>query len=279
MANRLSPLIKPEDIVLETVSIIDARSGPGSKERYLSGHLNGAQHVDLDADLSHKPENAAEGGRHPLPDVITFARLLGRLGIRPETSVIVYDDKNGANAAARFWWMLRAVGHFDVKVVDGGLDAIIAAGLPMSSEPEKVNEAPPYPATSWDLPTVTIDDVQSAAQDKEWVVIDVRESYRYRGEREPIDLIAGHIPGAINIPYIENLTAEGRFRSPEELRKIYEKEIGSREPDKVIVHCGSGVTACHTILALQQAGFHDTNLYVGSWSEWSRRDLPIAKEV
>ena len=171
--------------------------------------------------------------------------------------------------------MLRSLGHFDVRVVDGGLDAMVAAGIPMSTDKEKAESADPYPANEWILPTVSIDDVKAAAQDADFVVVDVRESYRYRGEREPIDLIAGHIPGAINKPYLDNLGGDGRYRSPEELRMLYNDVL---ELPNVIVHCGSGVTACHTLLALEYAGFRDAKLYVGSWSEWSRRDLPIAKE-
>lgn len=275
MASYISPLVQPEDIVLDKVVVIDARSGPDANQRYKAGHVKGALHADLDADLSQKPENAAIGGRHPLPDIQVFAQFVGSLGIRPESSVIVYDDKSGANAACRFWWMLRSLGHFDVRVVDGGLDAMITAGIPISADVEKVAVADPYPANEWILPTVSIGEVQAAAQDDNAVVVDVRESYRYRGEREPIDLVAGHIPGAINKPYIENLGSDGRYRSPEELKLLYKDVL---EQPNVIVHCGSGVTACHTILALEHAGFRDAKLYVGSWSEWSRRDLPIAKE-
>lgn len=273
MASYISPLVKPEEILLDEVVVIDARSGPDARQRYESGHVKGALHVDLDKDLSQKPENAAEGGRHPLPDIQSFAQLVGGLGIRPESSVIVYDDKSGANAACRFWWMLKALGHLDVKVVDGGLDAMVAAGLPLSTGSENAQAAGPYPADEWRLPTVTIDEVQSVVKDLDTVVIDVREGYRYRGEREPIDLIAGHIPGAINKPYIENLSESGRFRSPEELQQLYK---GVAKKSNIIVHCGSGVTACHTLVALEYAGIRDAKLYVGSWSEWSRRDLPIA---
>jgi thiosulfate/3-mercaptopyruvate sulfurtransferase len=283
MSTSLSPLIRPKDIQFgKGIIIIDARSGPDAFDRFRAGHLEGALHADLDRDLSSKPKDAAQGGRHPLPDVTAFATFVGKLGITPSTHVVVYDDKSGANAAARFWWMLRALGHEKIQVVDGGLDAMIREGMPMVSAKKSVKQepisCPPYPAEGWTLPTVTIDEVQKAASDPDALVIDVREAYRYRGEREPIDQVAGHIPGAINIPYLNNLTVSGNFRSADDLASLYEQVLGRREPSNVIVHCGSGVTACHTLLALEYAGIKNANLYVGSWSEWSRRDLPVAKD-
>lgn len=278
MSNSESPLIKPKDIPLgKDVVVIDARSGPDAYERYTTGHLDGALHADLDRDLSKKPTDPVYGGRHPLPDLKDFAAWLGKAGITPLTHVVVYDDKGGANAAARFWWMLRALGHTNVQVVDGGLDAIIREGLPMTSANNQPKSTLPYPVTSWKLPIADIEEVKSAVKDPDALVIDVREAYRYRGEREPIDLIAGHIPGAVNIPYLNNLTEEGFFRSADELASQYDTALGHREPSDVIVHCGSGVTACHTLLALEQAGIKGANLYVGSWGEWSRRDLPVGR--
>jgi thiosulfate/3-mercaptopyruvate sulfurtransferase len=146
----------------------------------------------------------------------------------------------------------------------------------MTSEVPKAKATSAYPTQSWILPTCSLDDVATAVKSLDDVVIDVREAYRYKGESEPIDLIAGHIPGAINIPYLSNLKTDGTFKSPEEIKKIYDEAIKRRDGSKVTVHCGSGVTACHTLLALEHAGIKGANLYVGSWSEWSRRDLPIA---
>ncbi|WP_276372784.1 sulfurtransferase [Chryseolinea sp. H1M3-3] len=272
----IAPLINTQDIPSKNDTIIiDARSGPDAYSRYLQSHLEGAFHVDLERDLSEKPKDPAYGGRHPLPPIKSFVALLGNLGITPSTRVIAYDDKSGANAAARFWWMLRALGHERVQVVNGGLDALVRAGLPMTEKKPEAKRASPYPANAWNLPTVTIDDVGAAAADPDSLVIDVREAYRYRGEREPIDLVAGHIPGAINIPYLNNLSEDGTFRSDEQLAELYKEALDKRDPKNVIVHCGSGVTACHTLLALEEAGIKGANLYVGSWSEWSRRDLPI----
>lgn len=275
MAASNSPLINPKGIPLLNSIIIDARSGPGAFERYTANHLEGALYADLEGDLSRKPNDPAFGGRHPLPDIKDFTKFLGRLGVSPSSHVVVYDDKSGANAAARLWWMLRAVGHEHVQVVDGGLDAIIREGLPIVSGIHPPRPSEPYPAENWILPTVTLDDVQMAAENKDFLVIDVREAYRYRGESEPIDLVAGHIPGAVNIPYVDNLSKDGSFLPAGELAAQYNAAIAQRSPSKVIVHCGSGVTACHTLLAMEQAGIKGANLYVGSWSEWSRRDLPV----
>ncbi|MBL7859345.1 MAG: sulfurtransferase [Cyclobacteriaceae bacterium] len=282
MQNRLSPLIAAAEVRElqkdSNVTWIDARGGPGAKERYEGGHLPNAIFVDLETELSQKSENPANGGRHPLPDVKQFGVLLGRIGIRPSSHIIIYDDKGGAMAAARFWWMLKAAGHEKVQVVDGGLDALIREGLVLDAGNAKTPASlAPYYIEGWKLPTVTIADVERASANPEYVVIDVRESFRYRGEREPIDLVAGHIPGAVNIPFMENnLQSDGRFQTAEALTSTYRSFIGNRPLENVIVHCGSGVTACHTLLALHQAGLEGARLYVGSWSEWSRSGRPIA---
>lgn len=283
----MTPILSPTDLLKlqqePNFILIDARSGPNAKANYENEHLAGALWVDLENELSEKTGDAAQGGRHPLPPVKKFAYLLGQLGITPESQVVVYDDKNGANAAARFWWMLRAVGHEQVQVLDGGYQAAINAGFPTSSEVDMhkvlTNPTTDYPVESWQLPIADMDEVAEAAQAADAVVIDVRESGRYKGEFEPIDLVAGHIPGAINIPFSENLNADGSFLSPDELQTKYTEALENRGSDKVIVHCGSGVTACHTLLAMAQAGMEMPKLYVGSWSEWSRNERPMAKDV
>jgi thiosulfate/3-mercaptopyruvate sulfurtransferase len=239
--------------------------------------LRGAKFLDLESDLSRKGPDAADGGRHPLPDPAEFGLLLGRIGIIPTTLILIYDDKAGANAAARFWWMMRAVGHESVQVIDGGLDAIRSAGLPMSQGKADPRQAgAQYPACKWGLPIADIKDVDRARSASDAIVIDVREGYRYRAEAEPIDTIAGHIPGAINLPYTDNLRQDGRFHSAEFLNQRYAPLIDGKN---VIVHCGSGVTACHTLLAMAVAGIEDAQLYVGSWSEWSRNQKPVATGV
>lgn len=279
----MQAIITPQQILLLQQSpqliLVDARSGPEAKEKYLAMHLQGAYFVDLEQELSHKKTSAAEGGRHPLPDVHQFAQVLTKLGITPESEVVVYDDKNGANAAARFWWMLNAMGHEKVQVLSGGLQATIAAGYPTSSQEEIPTAVAPYPVKSWQLPMATLDTVEQAAADSNFLVIDVREPERYRGEKEPIDLVAGHIPGAVNVPFSTNLDPNGLFLDAEELKTKYEQILGNRPSAQVIVHCGSGVTACHTLLAMAQAGMEVPQLYVGSWSEWSRNNKTIATDV
>lgn len=276
----MTPVIKPHELLALRTSpelvLVDARTGPNAKEAYGKSHLEGALYIDLEEELSQKGPSPAEGGRHPLPPVEKFAALLGRLGIQSTSHVVVYDDKAGANPAARLWWMLHALGHDQVQVLDGGMEGALAAGYPANDQPVTPTATAPYPAGRWQLPTATADDVEAAAADKEAMVIDVRDAVRYRGEKEPIDKIAGHIPGAVNLPFINNLDAEGRFRDPQELRRYYTDALGSRRPDNVIVHCGSGVTACHTLLAMDYAGLPIPKLYTGSWSEWSNSGRPVA---
>ena len=276
----VSPIIKPEEfLVLKPATelvIVDARSGPDAKDRYGASHIDGALHVDLEHDLADIKTDAANGGRHPLPEPIQFAKVLTQLGITPSTHVVIYDDKNGANAAARFWWMLKSVGHSKVQVLDGGLDAAIKAGVQITSKKETPLIKDPYQASKWLLPLADINEVEKAGQDDDSLVIDVRENDRYNGEREPIDLVAGHIPGAVNIPFATNLNSSGFYLSPAALRDKYSTALNDRKPENVIVHCGSGVTACHTLLAMAYAGMEIPKLYVGSWSEWSRSNRPIA---
>jgi thiosulfate/3-mercaptopyruvate sulfurtransferase len=274
----MSPLIEINDLALSGSSaiVIDARGGQDAYKRYLNGHLKNGLFVDLDQNLAAKVTDAAQGGRHPLPDVNDFAILLGNLGISPESHVIVYDDKSAAMGAARLWWMLRAIGHTHVQVLNGGLQAAKNAGIELSTEPAVPGAVNPYPVKDGYGGTITMDETGQAAQDAGKLVIDVRETPRYLGQTEPIDLIAGHIPGATNLPYILNLDAEGKFVLPEILRKAYDEAIGNVPYEEVIVHCGSGVTACHTLLGMAYAGIEGPKLYVGSWSEWSRNDLPMA---
>lgn len=273
-----SPIISPEQLaaIIDQVKIFDVSSGKEAKANYLKEHIKGAYFIDLNSQLSAIKENAADGGRHPLPSPEKFARTLSNYGLSPESHIIVYDDKNGANAAARFWWMLRAVGHEKVQVLDGGLASAKLSGIPVSSGEEIPDERfMTYQADQWLLPIVNLEQVESVSLDEEHKVIDVREADRYNGLVEPIDLIAGHIPGAINIPYMQNLDQNGRFLEPEQLKEMYERELDGVESKNTIVHCGSGVTACHTLLAMAYAGLEIPKLYVGSWSEWSRNDMPM----
>jgi len=257
-------LSSPADFV-----ILDARPGP---DAYLARHLPGARHADLNTQLSAAADprfDAAHGGRHPLPPLDRWLRQLGDWGIRPGTSVVIYDEQSGANAAARAWWMLRAAGHEDVRVLDGDFRG---AG-PLTTELPAIDSAPPYAADRWQLPTADVARVDALRSDSAWRVLDVRSRPRFRGEEEPIDPVAGHIPGAVNLPFAENLS-EGRFKPPSQLRDQYAALLGDIPPARVVVHCGSGVTACHTLLALESAGLSGASLYTGSWSEWCRNDLP-----
>jgi thiosulfate/3-mercaptopyruvate sulfurtransferase len=179
----------------------------------------------------------------------------------------------------RLWWMLNAIGHTNVQVLNGGLQVAINAAITLSTDDVQPTPAKePYPIPTEYKNTVTIDEAGKAALSDDKVVIDVRENARYLGRTEPIDKIAGHIPGAINLFYADNLDAEAKYRSPRELAELYNNAIGDTKPEDVIVHCGSGVTACHTLLGMAYAGIEGPKLYVGSWSEWSRRDLPIGTE-
>jgi thiosulfate/3-mercaptopyruvate sulfurtransferase len=281
MTQTMTPVVSPDDVkdLLHDPMVrwVDARGGADAYERYRAAHLAQAVFLDLEKELSTKGEDAAFGGRHPLPDPKTFGFILGQYGITPATRVLVYDDKSGANAAARFWWMMKAAGHASVQVIDGGLTAIAEAGLPVSTcEGPPLMAAKAYPVYAWTLPVADIELVDKARTDGAWVVLDVREAYRYRGESEPIDQVAGHIPGAVNIPYLKNLETGGKFRSREALKEVYQGLTDHQNPKKIIVHCGSGVTACHTLLAFEHAGISKAYLYVGSWSEWSRNPKPVA---
>jgi thiosulfate/3-mercaptopyruvate sulfurtransferase len=275
----ISAIIKPEELLLKNtpnIVLVDARAGLTAHDEYAKAHLDGALFVDLNTQLANIKPYPANGGRHPLPDVMKFAEVLTQLGITPNSHVVIYDDKSASNAAARFWWMLKSAGHNKVQVLDGGLDAAIKAGFQLSSKEESPLNTEPYKATKWLLPLADIDEVAKAANDEDFLVIDVRDKVRYDGDKEPIDLIAGHIPGAINIPFTSNLGPNGFYLSRSELRDKYLSVLNGRSIENVIVHCGSGVTACHTILAMAYSGIEFPKLYVGSWSEWSRNERPIA---
>ncbi|WP_158860062.1 sulfurtransferase [Lunatibacter salilacus] len=276
MDQPLTPLIQAEELIgLNPSSYILVDTSFG-KANYEEKHLKGAVYVDLNTQLSDIKSDAADGGRHPLPTPQQFSERLGDLGITPDSHVIVYDNKNGGMSAARFWWMMKAIGHKKIQVINGGLNAAIAAGFQTSNESVNPTPASPYPIEGWKLPLSNIAEVEALSQKESHIVVDVRETDRYLGKVEPIDLIAGHIPGAINIPFSENLETDGQFKSPDELKEKYQKAFGDTSSENIIVHCGSGVTACHTLLALAHAGMEIPKLYVGSWSEWSRNGKTIA---
>ncbi|MCQ9641290.1 sulfurtransferase [Chryseobacterium sp. WG14] len=278
----MSPIISPSELKsfpTGNLIILDARTGKDIAGNYLEKHIKGALFIDLDEDLAEIGEDAAFGGRHPLPSIEKFAETLSNLGISEDSHIVVYDDKNASNAAARAWWMLKSFGFENVQVLNGGMQAAEKEGIEFSSGKEEVKKVPLMKKDHWFLPVSKLEEVENELKNTSATVIDVRDAYRYRGESEPIDLVAGHIPGAINIPFSENLDENGFFLKPEILKEKYNKWLENK-PEHLIIHCGSGVTACHTILALDYAGFKIPNLYVGSWSEWSRREgKEIAKDI
>jgi thiosulfate/3-mercaptopyruvate sulfurtransferase len=279
---KISPVIEVEELLKiyknSDVMIFDASSGKNAKANYEKSHIEGSFFVDLNSQLAEVKNDLSNGGRHPLPPIETFANNLTELGISADKHIIIYDDKNGSNAAARFWWMLKSIGHEKVQVLNGGLDSAIQKQVPMNSNYEIIERSSdPYQIDNWKLPTININELESVVQNPNYLVVDVRDKERFEGKNEPIDLIAGHIPGAINIPFIRNIDPMGLFIKPAELRNMYTNLFGEIKSENIIVHCGSGVTACHTLLALDYAEMEAPKLYVGSWSEWSRNNKTIEK--
>lgn len=242
---------------------------------YAQGHLPGARLLDLDRDLSgpKRPEGPVEGGRHPLPGRDELARRAGLWGIAPEIPVVVYDAQ-GSSYAARAWWLLRWLGHGPVAVLDGGLSAWQAAGGTLEVGVPELEQLPashpPYPAREPGMPTVTAAQLLAQIQgkaDARRIVVDARARERFRGDVEPLDRRAGHIPGARHRFFRDNLDADGRFRPVAELRAAF--DAWGTPPQDQMHQCGSGVTACHNLLAMAAAGLPGAALYPGSWSEWS----------
>jgi len=240
---------------------------PGAGRRaYDAGHIPGAMFLDLDADLS-----AAEGpGRHPLPDPEEFRARLARAGIGSDHFVVAYDDAGGT-VAARLWWMLDNLGHGAVKVLDGGIGAFLAAGHELTDEEPHWPPAQLVLADRWHG---VIDRGHLAENLGELTLLDARAAERYRGEVEPIDPVAGHIPTAISVPTAANLDDEGRFLPAAALRQRFAALAEGDQP--IVTSCGSGTTACHHALAMRHAGLPDPILYVGSFSDWSTAGMPVA---
>ena len=259
--------------------IVDCRfalSDPGAGQRaYVAGHIPGARYAHLNDDLSSAI--TAASGRHPLPDPAVLAEKLGAWGIDRSKQVVAYDDSFGA-MASRLWWLLRWLGHDGVALLDGGLPRWQREGHPMTTDLPAVTPARFVPQVRPDM-CVDAAKVAQAVTQKGWLVMDARAEERYNGEVEPLDPVAGHIPGAINLPFEDNLHLSGRFSSPEELRALYAGLMENVLPGQVIQMCGSGVTACHNILAMEHAGLPGARLYAGSWSEWIRDpSRPIARD-
>ena len=233
---------------------------------YERGHIPGARYAHLDDDLARRPR--ASEGRHPLPERDRFAATLGSWGIGRDDTVVAYDEGSGA-IAARLWWLLGWVGHERRAVLDGGFAAWQDAGLPVEREQPKVG-ARPYEAHPPQNEGVVATAGLAEAQAAGGLLVDARAAPRYRGEQEPIDPKAGHVPGARNRPFSANVTATGRFRPAAELRAELTDLLAGRGPEQLIAMCGSGVTACHLLLAMDVAGLPGGRLYAGSWSEWIR---------
>src|SRR5262245_2353972 len=246
------------------VAIVDCRfdlKDTGAGERaYGEGHIPGAVYAHVDRDLS--AEKTGTNGRHPLPDAHTFAATASRLGIDAGTQVVVYDQDSGG-FAGRLWWMLRWLGHDRVALLNGGFAKWIAEGRPTRSGVE-TRQPRNFAAHPRPEMVATAEDVAAVLGKPDWRLIDARAPERFRGEVEPIDKVAGHIPGAINVPFLENLDASGTFKPATELAARFHAASGATPPDHLIVYCGSGVTACQDLIALELAGMHGAKLYAGS---------------
>jgi thiosulfate/3-mercaptopyruvate sulfurtransferase len=268
MGGPSKPLISVGDLAAllsgtaERPALLDIRwelaSGPGRPD-YLDAHLPGAAFVDLDAELAGPPGRA---GRHPLPDPAAFQAAMRRAGVEDRRPAVVYDA-GGAFAAARGWWLLRYFGHRAVAVLDGGIAAWQRAGEPVQSGEPAVTPGD-FTARPGAMPL--LDAPRAAALARRGVLLDARAPERYRGELEPLDPVAGHIPGARNAPTSENVDADGVFRAPSELRGRF-RARGVHDGVELGAYCGSGITAAHEVLALELAGY-PAALYPGSWSEW-----------
>lgn len=268
-----TPLVSAVELagLLGSVTVLDVRyrmGGPGGPGEHELGHVPGAAYVDLDTALAAPP---GAGGRHPLPPTEVFEAAMREAGVRADRPVVVYDDWSGL-AAGRAWWLLRHHGHPDVRVLDGAWSAWVAAGGAVEPGPTTPDRGD-FTASPGHMVVVEADELLGVP-----VLVDARAPERFRGDVEPIDPVAGHVPGAVNVPTTTNLRADGRFRSPEELRALY-AAAGVDGEEAVAVYCGSGVTAAHDILALELVGIRAA-LYPGSWSGWiTDPDRPVAGPI
>lgn len=244
-------------------SLADSNAG---RIAYQFGHLPNARYADLNRDLSSAI--TSQTGRHPLPDFRVLAKQLGAWGVANHSQVVVYDDAGGA-FAGRLWWLLRCLGHRNVAVLDGGSPYWRQQGLPFTTVLPKIKPATFRPYVD-DSAWLAARAVENGLARKKIRLLDARAPERYRGEQEPIDPVAGHIPGAINRPFQLNLAKDGRFLPAPVLRQQFSGLIGGFAPEAVVHNCGSGVTACHNVLAMDYAGLPGSKLYAGSWSEWIR---------
>ena len=260
--------LPPHDVLIVDCRFELAVAGgdPHKGERaYREGHIPGAVYAHLDRDLSDLSRIGEGLGRHPLPSEATFSAALSRWGWHPGLQVVAYDAAGGALAAARLWWLLRLAGVREAAVLDSGFQAWQAAGLPL--EADEVRREPGAVSVRYDASQYIVDHRAMAERSRE-LLIDARAAPRYRGEVEPIDRVGGHVPGALNRPYSDNLDAQGRYKPAEQLRQDFAALIGDTAPAQVVHMCGSGVTACHNLLAMEYAGLAGSRLYAPSWSGW-----------
>lgn len=276
-AQQLAALLQdqpPEILLLDCrYALTDPTAGAAA---YAQAHIPGAIHADLGKQLSGTASSDGKGGRNPLPEPQVFAKAMAALGARDDSLVVAYDAGESV-FAARLWWLMRWIGHDKVCVLDGGLQAWVDAGGELvADQPTLVPGKLSVRASA--LQTVSYAQVLANIEAQERVVLDARAADRYRGENETMDPIGGRIPGARNRPYKDNLDASGRFKPAEQLRSEFQAILGDTPASQIIHQCGSGVSACHNLLAMNVAGFGDSTLYPGSWSEWSRQaDAPIAR--
>ncbi|KND59803.1 Thiosulfate sulfurtransferase, rhodanese [Candidatus Burkholderia verschuerenii] len=252
-----------------SVLVFDCRfdlTAPEAGEKaYAEGHIPGAHYLHLDRDLSGV--KTGTNGRHPLPERAKLVDTLAGFGLNEGQQVVAYDQQDG-RYAARLWWLLHWLGHDSTAVLDGGFKAWEAAGKPVDRDfPPKAKGT--FKASAPQQVTIDAQAIERNIGTRDHLVIDARSADRYRGENETLDPVGGHIPGALNRFFMDNINAEGRFKTAHELREAFSGLIGTTSADRVVLQCGSGVTACHNALAMEIAGLHGAALYPGSWSEWS----------
>ena len=290
-ATELQALIASGQPLMVFDCSFDLTSPSAGAQQFAQAHIPGAVYADLDKNLSAKhgapgahgtlvaqeADQPASGGRHPLPSRERFAMWLSSVGFSNDMQAVVYD-RQGANYCGRLWWMLKWLGHDAVAVLDGGLQAWQAAGGATQTGPARPPEARQFGLREPLRQLVMTQTVAAQLGNPAQTVVDARGAPRYRGDVEPLDPVAGHIPGALNRPFTDNFTPEGRFKSPDQLRQEWQALLGSRSADTVVHHCGSGVSAVPNVLAMEVAGLGRTALYAGSWSEWCNTPgLPCEK--
>jgi thiosulfate/3-mercaptopyruvate sulfurtransferase len=271
-AAALNSMLGRSDVLIVDCRFDIADAQRGSRD-YVEAHIPGAVYADLDHDLSDLTKRGL--GRHPLPDAARFTNALGRWGWTPQTFVVAYDNANGALAAARLWWMLRLIGHESAAVLDGGFAAWKKKSFALT--PEQSQRVATRIEADFDTTQIVYTD-ELERLGSSALLIDARAAPRYRGDVEPIDPVAGHVPGAANRPFSDNLTGDGTFKPGAVLREEFSALLGTHQPAQAVHMCGSGVTACHNLLAMEHAGLAGSRVYAPSWSGWiADASRPVAR--